>query len=156
MRSVRDSDPDALKEEDDPHPALVELSEILVGTWHVDGPDISGRAEYHSPRRGCLVAYVDFRVAGVSMRVIQHITYDPDRGSMQARYLDTMGDEATYTWVLEDGRIRVSLGDRDSDTYFEAMLNEDRSQYVGAWHHPEGDPADATENIVYTRMEDDG
>jgi hypothetical protein len=101
---------------EDRHPVLVELSEVLVGTWKVEGPDISGRAEYRMTQRGCLVAYVDFQVAGSRMRVIQHINYDPDRRTLQARYVDTMGEEATYTWVLEDRRIRVSLGDRDSDT----------------------------------------
>ena len=70
--------------------------------------------------------------------------------------MDTMGDEATYTWVLEDRTIRVSLGEKDSNTYFQATLNEDNSQYVGTWHYPEGDPPDATENIVYTRMENNG
>jgi hypothetical protein len=146
-----------LNAEDDPHTELVELSKLLVGTWRVDGPDIRGRAEYQSTKRGCLlVAYVDFHVGDSRMRVIQHITYDQDRGSLRARYMDTMGDEATYTWVLEDRKIRVARGDKDSDTYFQATLNEDSSQYVGTWHYPEGGPADATENIVYTRLENDG
>ena len=38
--------------------------------------------------------------------------------------MDTMGDEATYTWVSEYRKIRVSLGEKDSDTYFQASLNE--------------------------------
>jgi hypothetical protein len=63
--------------------------------------------------------------------------------------MDTMGDEATYTWVLETPKIRVSLGDQDSDTYFQATLNADNSEYVGTWHYPEGDRPDSTENIVY-------
>ena len=142
---------------EEPHPQLVELSELLVGTWRVDGPDISGRAEYQSKNGGrLLVAYVDFSVGDSRMRVIQHITHDQDRGALLARYMDTMGDEATYTWVLDDRRIRVSLGEKDSNTYFQATLNEDNSQYVGTWHYPDGDPPDATENIVYTRMEDNG
>ena len=142
---------------DEPNLKLVELSELLVGTWRVHGPDITGQAEYQSRKGGCLlVAYVDFRVGDSMMRVIQHITYDQDHGALRARYLDTAGDEATYTWVLEDRRIRVSLDDKDSDTYFEATLNEDNSQYTGTWHYPEGGPAEATESIVYTRVADDG
>jgi hypothetical protein len=142
---------------DEPHPKLVELSELLVGTWRVDGPDISGQAEYQSKNGGrLLVAYVDFRVGDSRMRVIQHITYHEDRGTLVARYMDTMGDEATYTWVLEDRKIRVSLGGQDSNTYFQATLNEDNSQYVGTWHYPDGSPADGTENIVYTRMDGNG
>ena len=139
----------------EPDPKLVELSELLVGTWRVDGPDIRGQAEYQSRQAGCLlVAYVDFTVGDSRMRVIQHITYDQERGTLRARYMDTMGDEATYTWVLEGRKIRVSLGDQHSDTYFQATLNDDNSQYVGTWHYPEG--PDATENIVYTRVKDDG
>ena len=65
----------------------------------------------------------------------------------------TMGDEATYAWVLEGRTIRVSLGDQDSNTYFQATLNEDNSQYVGTWHYPEGGPPDANETIVYTRVD---
>jgi hypothetical protein len=142
---------------DEPNPKLVELSELLVGTWRVDGPDIRGQAEYQSKNGGrLLVAYVDFSVGDSRMRVIQHITYHQDRGTLLARYMDTMGDEATYTWVLEDRKIRVSLGEKDSNTYFQATLNEDNSQYVGTWHYPEGGPPDATENIVYTRVEDNG
>ncbi len=137
---------------DEPSPKLVELSELLVGTWRVDGPGIRGQAEYQTTDGGrLLVAYVDFSVGDARMRVIQHITHDRDRGTLLARYMDTMGDEATYTWVLEGRRIRVSLGDQDSNTYFQATLNEDHSQYIGTWHYPEG-PSDATENIVYTRV----
>ena len=139
---------------DGPDPKLV--LELLVGTWRVDGPDIRGQAEYQSKKGGrLLVAYVDFSIGDSRMRVIQHITYDHEHGSLRARYMDTMGDEATYTWALEDRTIRVSLGDEHSDTYFRATLNEDNSQYVGTWHYPEG-PPDATENIVYTRVKDDG
>ena len=141
---------------DEPSPKLVELSELLVGTWRVDGPDITGQAEYRSAQGGCLlVAYVDFRVGDSRMRVIQHITYD--RGTLLAQYMDTMGDQATYTWVLDDRRIRVSLGRENSDTYFQATLNDDKSQYIGTWHYPHGDShPDATENIVYTRIEGKG
>lgn len=142
---------------DEPNPKLVELSELLVGTWRVDGPDIRGQAEYQSKNGGrLLVAYVDFSVGDSRMRVIQHITHHQDSGTLLARYMDTMGGEATYTWVLEDRIIRVSLGENDSNTYFQATLNEDNSQYVGTWHYPEGGPPDATENIVYTRVEDNG
>ena len=145
-----------MKAADEPHPKLVELSKLLVGTWRVDGPGIRGQAEYESRAGGLLlVAYVDFSVGDSRMRVIQHITHDQDRGLL-ARYMDTMGDEATYTWRLENPRIRVSLGDNDSDTYFQATLNEDNSQYIGTWHYPEADPSDATEEIVYTRVQDNG
>ena len=139
---------------DEPHPRLVELSEILVGTWRVDGPDISGQAEYQSKNGGrLLVAYVDVRVGDSRMRLIQHITHHEERGTLIARYMDTMGDEATYMWVLEDKTIRVSLGDQDSNTYFQATLNEENSQYIGTWHYPEGGPPEATETIVYTRVD---
>ena len=139
---------------DEPNPKLVELSDLLVGTWRVEGPDITGQAEYQTKDGGrLLVAFVDFSVGDSKMRVIQHITYHQDRGTLLARYMDTMGDEATYTWVLEDRKIRVSLGEEDSNTYFQATLNEDNSQYVGTWHYPEGDPPDAAEKIVYTRVD---
>jgi hypothetical protein len=142
---------------DEPDRKLIELSELLVGTWRVDGPDIKGQAEYQSKNGGrLLVAYVDFNVGDSRMRVIQHITHHPDRGILLARYMDTMGDEATYTWVLEDRKIRVGLDDEDSNTYFQATLNEDNSQYIGTWHYPEGGPTDATERIVYTRVDDNG
>ncbi len=142
---------------EEPHPRLVELSELLVGTWLVDGPGITGQAEYHSRNGGrLLVAYVDFSVSGARMRVIQHITHHEDRDTLIARYMDTMGDEATYAWTLEEQTIRVSLDDHDSNTYFQATLNEDKSQYTGTWHYPEGDPPDATEPIVYTRVDGSG
>lgn len=51
------------------------------------------------------------------------------------------------------GKSGVSLGDADSDTYFQASHNEDHSEYVGTWHHPEGGLPDSMEKIVYTRME---
>lgn len=138
----------------EPNPKLLVLSELLVGTWRVDGPDISGQAEYQSKNGGrLLVAYVDFKVGDSRMRVIQHVTHHAERDTLIARYMDTMGDEATYTWTLEDREIRVSLGDQDSNTYFQATLNEDNSQYVGTWHYPESGPPDTTETIVYTRVD---
>lgn len=142
---------------DEPHSKLAELSDLLVGTWRVEGPDIKGQAEYQSKNGGyLLVAFVDFIVGDSRMRVIQHITHDEDRDTLLARYMDTMGDEATYSWVLEDRKIRVSLGERDSDTYFQATLNEDNSQYVGTWHYPGSGPPDAAENITYTRVPGNG
>lgn len=142
---------------DELHPKLAELSDLLVGTWRVEGPDIRGQAEYQSKDGGrLLVAYVDFTVGDSRMRIIQHITHDEDRDTLLARYMDTMGDEATYSWELEDRKIRVSLGEKDSDTYFQATLNEDNSQYVGTWHYPDSGPPDATENITYTRVQGDG
>jgi hypothetical protein len=142
---------------DGPDPTLVELSELLVGTWRVDGPDIRGQAEYQAKDAGrMLVAYVDFSVGDSRMRVIQHITHHRERGTLLARYMDTMGNEATYTWVLEDRQIRVSLGEENSDTYFQATLNDDNSQYIGTWHYPECGPPGPTENIVYTRVEVNG
>lgn len=138
-----------------PHPRLVELSEVLAGTWRVEGPDITGQAEYE-PRDGgrLLVSYVDFSVGGTRMRVIQHITHDDERDTLIARCMDTMGDEATYTWTLADRTIRVSL-DEDSSTYFEATLDEDRSRYVGTWRYFDSGPLDAAETIVYTRADGD-
>lgn len=142
---------------DQPNPKLAELSELLVGTWRVEGPDIRGQAEYESKNGGrLLVAYVDFNVGASRMRVIQHITHDDDRDTLRARYMDTMGDEATYTWVLENRNIRVSLGEKETATYFEATLNKDNSQYIGAWHYADGAAPDATDNIVYTRIEKNG
>lgn len=151
------SDPSSVNAADRPHPKLVELSELLVGTWRVDGPDITGQAEYQTKHGGrLLVVYVDFSVGGSPMRVIQHIAHHQDSDALRAQYMDTMGDEATYTWVLEGRTIRVSLGEEDSSTYFQATLNQDNSQYVGTWHYPEGGSPDASEHIVYTRVEDNG
>lgn len=142
---------------DEPNPKLVELSELLVGTWRVDGPDIRGQAEYQSKKGGrLLVAYVDFTLGDSRMRVIQHITHHQGRDTLQARYMDTMGDRTTYTWVFADRSIRVSLGEESSDTYFQATLNEDNSRYVGTWHYPEGGPSEQAESIVYTRVADNG
>jgi hypothetical protein len=100
-----------------------------------------------------LVSDVDFVVGGTKMKIIQHIAYDPDTDTLRARYMDTMGDDSTYTWVLDGQKIRVSLGGKDSDTYFEATLNDDNSEYIGAWHYPDGGDGDAAvERIEYKRI----
>jgi hypothetical protein len=68
--------------------------------------------------------------------------------------MDTMGNDSTYTWVLEGQKVRVSLGGKDSDTYFEATLNDD-SEYTGTWHYPDGGDQDAEEaRIVYKRIKE--
>ena len=43
-----------------------------------------------------LVVDVDFMVSDTRMKVIQHITHHEDSDTLRARYMDTMGDEATY------------------------------------------------------------
>lgn len=81
-----------------PDAKLVELSKLLVGIWRVEGPDITGQAEYQTRKGGSLlVADVDFTVGNSKMKVIQHISHHPDSGTLRARYMDTMGDTATYT-----------------------------------------------------------
>jgi hypothetical protein len=81
------------------------------------------------------------------------MAYDQDSDTLQARYMDTMGNASTYTWILEGQKIRVSLGGKDSDTYFEATLNDDDSEYTGTWHYPDGDDQDEEEaRIVYKRI----
>ncbi|MEV0799251.1 hypothetical protein AB0I34_16285 [Kribbella sp. NPDC050281] len=138
-----------------PHPKLTELTERLSGRWRVKGRGIDGMAEYKSAREGLLlVVSVDFVVNGTEMRIIQHITYDPDADMLRAHYMDTMGDESTYEWVLDGQNLRVSLSDETSDTYFEARFNDDNSEYVGTWHYPEHVVGGAPEErIVYSRIE---
>lgn len=139
-----------------PDAKLDELSKLLVGIWRVEGPEIAGQAEYRTRRDGSLlVADVDFTVGDSKIKVIQHIHHDRDSGALRAQYMDTMGEAATYTWVLEHGKIRVSLRDGDSDTYFEATLNEDHSQYSGTWHYGDADADGPAEVIVYTRIREE-
>jgi hypothetical protein len=139
----------------EPNPKLVELTERLSGRWRVNGSGIDGKAEYKSLRGGLLlVMNVDFVVSGTEMRVIQHIIYDQDTDALQAHYMDTMGDESTYTWVLDGQKLRVSLGDKESDTFFEATFNEDNTEYIGTWHYPDDVDAGAgDERIVYSRVQ---
>lgn len=140
----------------EPHPKLVELTERVSGRWRVNGPGIDGRAEYKALRGGLLlVMTVDFVVSGTEMRVIQHVTYDQDSDTLQAHYMDTMGDESTYTWVLDGQKLRVSLGGKESDTFFEAAFNEDNTEYVGTWHYSDDvDGGAADERIVYNRIQE--
>lgn len=135
-----------------PDPRLVELSEVLVGTWRVDGPGIRGEAEYQLAQDGLLiVGDVDVAVGDTRMKNIQHIGHDSDSDTLRARYMDTGGQEATYTWALRDRTIRVSEGDASSDTYFEATVAEDRSSYSGTWHYPDATGDEPPETITYTR-----
>lgn len=137
-----------------PNPKLTELAQRLSGQWRVKGPGINGKAEYKSVRQGfLLVMNVDFVVNGTEMKVIQHVAYDQDTDMLRARYMDTMGDESTYTWVLDGKNLRVSLGDEKSDTFFNARFNDDNSEYVGTWHYPDdGGGNAAEEQIIYTRI----
>jgi hypothetical protein len=139
----------------EPHHKLVELTERLSGRWRVTGPGIDGKAEYKPLRGGLLlVMNVDFVVSGTEMKVIQHVAYDQDSDTLQARYMDTMGDEATYTWVLDGQKLRVSLGGKESDTFFEATFNEESTEYIGTWHYPDDDDSGAAdEPIVYSRIQ---
>ena len=139
----------------EPDPKLVELTERLSGRWRVNGPGINGKAEYKSVRGGILlVMNVDFVVNGTEMRVIQHVTYDQDSDTLRAHYMDTMGDESTYTWVLDGQTLRISLGDRESDTFFEATFNEDNTEYIGTWHYPDDvNDGAADEPIAYSRIQ---
>ncbi|GAA4465809.1 hypothetical protein [Phytohabitans houttuyneae] len=138
-----------------PHYKLVELTERLSGRWRVTGSGIDGKAEYKSLRGGLLlVMNVDFVVSGTEMKVIQHVAYDQDSDTLQARYMDTMGDESTYTWVLDGQKLRVSLGGKESDTFFEATFNDEDTEYIGTWHYPDDvDSGAADERIVYSRIQ---
>lgn len=139
----------------EPNPKLAELTERLSGRWRVNGSGIDGKAEYKSLRGGLLlVMNVDFVVSGTEMKVIQHVTYDQDSDTLQAHYMDTMGDESTYRWVLDGQKLRVSLGGKESDTFFEATFNEDNTEYIGTWHYPDDvDGGAADERIVYSRIQ---
>jgi hypothetical protein len=135
----------------EPDPKLVELTERLSGRWRVNGSGIDGKAEYKSLRGGLLlVMNVDFVVNGTEMKVIQHVTYDQDSDTLQAHYMDTMGDESAYTWVLDGQKLRVSLGGKES----EATFNEDNTEYIGTWHYPDDvDGGAGDERIVYSRIQ---
>ncbi|TCC53504.1 hypothetical protein E0H75_07405 [Kribbella capetownensis] len=136
----------------EPNPKLIELTDRLSGQWRVSGPGIEGKAEYKSLRDGLLlVMNVDFVVNGTEVKVIQHITHDPHTDMLRARYMDTMGDDSTYEWVLDGQSLRVSLSDKASDTFFEARFNDDNSEYVGTWHYPDDDVPE--ERIAYSRIE---
>jgi hypothetical protein len=140
----------------EPNPKLAELTGRLSGRWRVNGSGIDGEAEYKSLRGGLLlVMNVGFVVSGTEMKVIQHVTYDEDSDTLQAHYMDTMGDESTYTWVLDGQKLRVSLGGKESATFFEATFNEDNTEYVGTWHYPDDvDGGAVDERIVYSRVQE--
>lgn len=137
-----------------PNPKLTELAQRLTGKWRVRGPGINGKAEYKSVRQGLLLVMdVDFVVNGTEMKVIQHVAYDGDTDTLRARYMDTSGDESTYTWVLDGRNLRVSQGDEKSDTFFNARFNDDNSEYVGTWHYADDGGGNADEEqITYTRI----
>lgn len=99
-----------------------------------------------------LVAHVDFVVNGNTMKVIQHIAHDEDTDTLRARYMDTAGGSAVYTWVLAGQTLRVTLANADSDTYFEATFDDDVAVYTGSWHYPSADDGAADEQIVYERL----
>lgn len=87
-----------------PDAKLIELSRLLVGRWRVEGPDIAGQAEYQTRKEGfLLVADVDFTVGDSKIKIIQHISHDHEAGTLRAQYMDTIGDAATYTWMLDHG-----------------------------------------------------
>lgn len=52
--------------------------------------------------------------------------------------MDIMGENFTYTWELDGKKLRMDFGDKDSDMYFEAIFNDDNSEYSGTWHYPNG------------------
>jgi hypothetical protein len=137
-----------------PSPKLTELIHRLSGKWRVRGPGINGKAECKPAQQGLLlVMNVDFVVNGTEMKVIQHVAYDRDTDMLRARYMDTMGGESTYIWVLDGQNLRVSLDDEKSDTFFKASFNDDDSEYVGTWHYPDdGGGNAAEEQILYTRI----
>ena len=136
-----------------PDQRLLALSDLLVGTWRVTGPDITGQAEYQTRKEGLLlVVDVVFIVRGTRMKVIQHIRHDEASDTLRAHYMDTMGDAAIYTWALKGRTIRISLGGEESETYFEASFNDDNSEYSGTWRYADGDASDSTETIVYSRV----
>lgn len=138
----------------EPHPKLKALTKFLTGKWRVKGHEIEGEAEYKSLKNNSLlVGFVDFTVGGSPMKVMQHITYDQATDTLQAHYMDTMGDRSIYIWQLDDHTMRVSHNSKDSGTYFEATFNHDYSEYTGIWHYPIGDnPEPEKEKITYTKM----
>lgn len=152
---MSDNNPVVSVQASQPNPKLTELAGRLSGKWRVKGPGIDGMAEYKSVREGLLlVMNVDFVVNGTEMKVIQHVAYDRETDMLRAHYMDTMGDESTYTWVLDGQNLRVSLGDKKSDTFFEASFNDNNSEYVGMWRYPDDVDDDAAEErITYTRIQ---
>lgn len=139
-----------MTETDHPNPKLAELTERLSGHWRVTGPGIEGAAEYRPQRNDqVLVGKIEVVVDGAPMTNLQRISHDQQTDSLRARYLDTLGNEADYTWTLDGRTVRVGLAD-DPDTYFEARFAEDYSEYAGTWHYPDGVDEDL---IVCTRVE---
>jgi hypothetical protein len=60
--------------------------------------------------------------------------------------------EPTHARVLDGQNLRISLGDKQADTFFEASFNDDHSDDVGTWHYASVVGA-ADERITYTRVE---
>lgn len=130
-------------------PQLAELSARLSGRWRVTGPGIEGRAEYRSHHDGrLLVGLVTVDVEGTAMTNLQHLAHDPATGTVRARYLDSLGNDASYTWALDDRQLRVSLDGAEPDTYFAARFNDDFSEYAGRWYGLGDDDG----RIVYSRI----
>ncbi len=129
----------------EPNDKLKQLIERLTGKWRVKGPEIDGEIEYEPMEGGFfLIQHIDFVQGGTKIKGIEYIAYDQDTDTLRSHYMDTMGDNFTYSWALDGKTIRINFGDKDSDMYFEGTFNDDNSKYSGAWHYPDGGGYEAT------------
>jgi hypothetical protein len=121
-----------------PHPQLRQLDR-LVGTWAVTARGIEGQVRFEWMEGGFfLIQHVDVRQGARVIKAIEYIGFDPVKENLRSHYMDTSGTDFTYFWEIDGEKIRIWLGYRGSENFFEGHFDADGNSYAGYWHWPGG------------------
>ncbi len=122
----------------EPYPILRTL-ERLVGRWRVSGSYLQGTLTFEWMEGGFfLIQHVDAHHGEQAIKGIEYIGFDEDTQTLRSHYMDTRGDNFTYTWEVQGDRLRIWFGEKGSDNFYEGKFSPDGNSGTGRWKWPGG------------------
>ena len=132
------------------NPKLKSL-DILVGTWEVSGPDVSGTSTYEWMEGNFFLKQeVDLEQYRQNIKGLEIIGYErpfetgKESEYIKSRFYDNMGNTLDYTYEIEDDVLTIWGGEKGSPAYYKGTFNESGNVNTGAWFYPDGGGYEST------------
>jgi len=132
----------------DPHPKLRAL-DALEGTWRLEGRDLAGGAPFTGtitrhwlPGGHFLVQQM--HVDGEEHAGAEYIGYDHAQETLRSMFFSNEGAgpfgsfALEYIWQIEDDRLTIWHGYKDSPAQFTGTIDSGRGVVSGRWEWPGG------------------
>src|SRR5690349_12335398 len=115
-------------------------AERLIGTWQINGPDITGTIRYEwMEGKYFFIQHFDLEQGGAHYKGIEYTGYDEETGTLRSRLMGTDGARFMYTYGFDHDTMYYWFGEQGSDNVSMGTFSADGNMIEGQWTWPNPD-----------------